>query len=163
MPTSATGSNQDGFTSLWRSAENGFTLIELMVVITIIAIASAVVVLAIPDPRGRLIDEAERFAARTLAARDDAIVQSRDTRVWITASGYGVERRRRGTWQPIAAKPFNDVRWADGTGVLVGTAGRERITFDATGAAAPAVITLVRDSARATVSVSANGAVRVGS
>ena len=70
MPTSATGSN-----------DQGFTLIELMVVIVIIALTSAAVIFAIPDPRGRVIDEAERFAARTLAARDDAIVQSRDTRV----------------------------------------------------------------------------------
>ena len=72
MPTSATGNNESGFTFLRRSAESGFTLIELMVVMTIIGLTSAVVIFAIPDPRGRVIDEAERFAARTLAARDDA-------------------------------------------------------------------------------------------
>ena len=154
MPTSATGS----------SRESGFTLIELMVVVTIIALASAVVVFAIPDPRGGVIDEAERFAARTLAARDDAIVQSRDVRVAITASGYSVERRRRGQWQAMTEKPFGPMVWAPGTGVEIGASGREAITFDATGApASPATVTLVRDNARATVTISGNGVIRVGS
>ncbi len=165
MPTLATGSNRDsGFTSLRRSAEHGFTLIELMVVVTIIALTSAVVIFAMPDPRGRVIDEAERFAARTLAARDEAIVQSRDMRVVLTASGYSVERRRRGVWQAMTDRPFKAVQWAGGTSAEVGSNGREAITFDATGApSAPATITLVRDNARATVTVSGNGAIRVGS
>jgi type II secretion system protein H len=165
MPTSATGNKvQNGFTSSTRSAENGFTLIELMVVVTIIARASAVVVFAIPDPRGRVIDEAERFAARTLAARDDAIVQSRDVRILITATGYGVERRRRGQWQAVTEKPFRAAAWQPGTGVAIGTSGQQAITFDATGApSSPAVVTLIRDTARATVSVSGNGDIRVGS
>jgi general secretion pathway protein H len=154
MPTSVTGSNR----------ESGFTLVELMVVITIIALASAVVVFAIPDPRGRVVDEAERFAARTLAARDDAIVQSRDVRVSITAGGYSVERRRRGQWQAITDKPFKATQWAPGTGVEIGASGREAITFDATGApASPAMVILMRDNARATVTVSGNGDIRVGS
>ena len=47
---------------------NGFTLLELMVVLTIIGFISAAVVLAIPDPRGRVIEDADRFAARVAAA-----------------------------------------------------------------------------------------------
>ena len=154
MPTSATGSN----------AERGFTLIEMMVIMVIIGLASAAVVFAIPDPRGRVIDEAEHFAARTLAARDDAIVQSRDTRIWITASGYGVERRRRGAWAAVTDKPFKTVQWQPGTAPIIGASGREAITFDATGApSSPATVTLRRDDARATVTVSGNGVIRVGS
>jgi general secretion pathway protein H len=153
MPTSVTGSNQDGF-----------TLIEMMVVIVIVGLMSAVVVFAIPDPRGRVVDEAEHFAARTLAARDDAIVQARDVRVVLTANGYNVERRRRGAWAAMTDKPFKPVTWANGTGALVGESGRQAITFDATGApASPAIVTLVRDDARATVSVSGTGVIRVGS
>jgi type II secretion system protein H len=153
MPTSATGSN-----------DQGFTLIEMMVVMVIIGLASAAVVFAIPDPRGRVIDEAEHFAARALAARDEAIVQSRDTRVVLTASGYSVERRRRGAWTAMTERPFKPVQWANGTGALIGASGREAITFDATGApSSPATVTLVRDDARATVTVSGNGVIRVGS
>lgn len=154
MPISATGSK----------TEDGFTLIELMVVVTIIALASAVVVFAIPDSRGRVIDEAERFAARTLAARDDAIVQSRDVRVLITASGYNVERRRRGEWQTMTEKPFKAAVWQPGTSVEIGPDGRQAIAFDATGApSSPTTVILMRDNARATVTVSGNGVIRVGS
>ncbi len=186
MPTSATGNNskgfallrgyaehgftplrryaEHGFTPLRRYAEHGFTLIELMVVITIIALASAVVVFAIPDPRGRVIDEAEHFAARTLAARDDAIVQGRDTRVRITATGYGVERRRRGAWAVVSDKSFGSVAWQPGTTVQLGTSALAAITFDATGAPlTPATVVLTRDDARASVTITGNGAIRVGS
>ena len=65
-----------------RSAEHGFTLVELMVVIAIIGIASAAVVLMMPDPRGRLADEADQFAARVRVAHDAAILNARTTSVW---------------------------------------------------------------------------------
>ena len=73
MPISATGNSPHlpaggpGFAFSGRVAEGGFTLIELLVALTILGLMSAVVVLAIPDPRGRLVDEAERFAARTVS------------------------------------------------------------------------------------------------
>ena len=52
MPTSAAGNNA-GFSAFGeRSAERGFTLVELMVVVTVIALASAIAVLAIPANRG---------------------------------------------------------------------------------------------------------------
>lgn len=153
MPISATGSN-----------ERGFTLVEMMVVIAIIAVATAIVMLTMPDPRGHVIRDAEKFAARAHAARDDAILQSRDMRIWVTPAGYGVERRRQGQWLALTDRPFAPATWSDGTGALIGTAGRAQIAFDATGAAAsPVTVTLVRESERATVTVSSNGDIRVGS
>ena len=56
MPISAPGNSRP-------AAEGGFTLVELMVVLTVIGLASAAAVLAMPDPRGRLVDEGARFAA----------------------------------------------------------------------------------------------------
>ena len=38
MPTSPAGNSERGFTSSWRSAEHGFTLIELMIVVAIVGI-----------------------------------------------------------------------------------------------------------------------------
>ncbi len=121
-------SAEHGFTSLKRSAEHGFTLIELMVVIAVIGLMSAAVIFNLPDPRGRVIDEAERFAARAAAAREDAIMTARDVRVRVSPRGYGFDRLRRSKWTEITDKPLGAAHWADGT-----RAETAEIIFDSTG------------------------------
>lgn len=164
MQISATGnsarfdSGDRGFEFLWRSAEHGFTLIELLVALAILGLMSAVVVLAIPDPRGRLVDEAERFAARTVAARDAAIVSARATRLAVDAGGYRFEQRRGGGWQDFAERPLAHARWAAGTG-----ASAAEVEFDPTGRAEPATrVMLQRGDERVAVVIGADGAVHVG-
>ena len=139
-------------------SERGFTLIELMVVLAIVGVMSAVVVLAMPDPRGRLVDEAERFAARTIAARDNAIISAHATRLAVDTDGYRFEQRRGGTWQNIAERPLKQVSWADGT-----KASAVIVHFDPTGLAAPpARITLQRGDERVDIAIGADGGVHVG-
>ena len=59
--------------STGRTATRGFTLIELMVVVALIAIASAVVSLALRDPASTRLDhEAGRLVALLEAARTEA-------------------------------------------------------------------------------------------
>ncbi len=145
-----------------RPGERGFTLIELMVVIVIIGLASTAVVLAIPDPGGRVRDEAERLAARTLAVRDAAIIEGRSTRMVIDATGYTAERRSQGRWQAYGGKGFGSVAFPAGVLATTGETGRVIVTFDATGAVAePAAIDLSRDAVRVRIDIPANGAVRV--
>ncbi len=142
--------------------ERGFTLIELMVVLVIIGLASAAVVIAMPDPRGRVVDEAERLAARAAATRDDAILQGRDASLALTAAGYSVERRVRGRWEAARDKGFEPVAWKPGTQLALPPEQRLRATFDATGAVGdPLTIVLARDGTQASVVIPADGAVRV--
>lgn len=147
MPTLATGSKPD----------NGFTLVELMVVIAIMALATSVVALSLPPSNAHVRVQAEALAARMLAARDEAILQSRDMAVTVDAQGSGVERRRRGAWQPVSERPFERSVWREGTQA----SGPQRIVFDSVGTTEPASVTLVDGTAQATIAISADGTIRV--
>lgn len=145
-----------------RDREAGFTLIELMVVITIIALASAAVVLTVPDGSARLRADAERFAGRVTAARDDAVIQARPMAVWISPTAYGFARRASGGWMPLEDKPFETTSWGDGVRAET-SGGQLRIAFDGTGSAdQPVAVSLVRDGRRAAVTVDAAGRVTIG-
>jgi general secretion pathway protein H len=147
MPTSATGSKQ-----------NGFTLVELLAVLAILAVASAAVVFTLPDSRGTVRSEAERFAARAMAARDLAIIDARPVRLTVTGQGYGVEERRGGTWKAVPSKAFQSVAWEPGVQV----AGQGAILFDPTGASSDAfTVNLSRDESKASVSIDASGSSHV--
>src|SRR3546814_11485095 len=76
----------------------GFTLVELLIVLTIVGLMSAAVVLAMPDPRGNLSAEAEQFAARAAAARNLAIVDAEALSMRGPPIGYGLHQigRRAG-------------------------------------------------------------------
>ncbi|WP_240047406.1 GspH/FimT family pseudopilin [Sphingomonas panacisoli] len=152
-----------GFSADWRYAQQGFTLIELMIVIAIVALATAAVVLVIPDPRGRIRDDAERFASRTRAAHDAAIVTARPVSVWVTPGGYGFDERAGGRWVALSDK-LRVVQWTNGIqAVSSGTGGRDRVVFDPTGMAdRPLAVELRRDGQSMRVFVGINGAVRVG-
>lgn len=155
MPTSTPAS--------FERSQAGFTLLELMVVLTIIGFISAAVILAIPDPRGRVIEDADRFAARVAAARDEAVVTAQPMGVWVSASAYGFQRRDGAVWAPMEDKPFATTSWKAGTRALVGKDGRQQIGFDGTGLPTdPMRVTLARDGERVSVTVDMAGKVAVG-
>ena len=154
---------EHGFTPVRRFAEHGFTLIELMIVITIIGLSSAIAVLALPDPRGRLTDEADRFAGRVRAAHDLAIVDARPVSVWVTSGGYGFDERRAGAWSPLADKPLRVERWKPGTRAAArDPSGRDRLVFDPTGLADRGLdVRIARDREATVIRVGGDGSVRV--
>ena len=129
----------------------GFTLVELMVVLVILGLASAAVILTLPERGGSLAAEAERFAARTKAARDDAILDSRAASIAIGPEGYEVSRRTESAHYD----------WVEGTEPAL-TGGRDgRIRFGATGLADPAHVELRRGGRLVAIDIGEDGNVRI--
>ncbi|EPL14485.1 type II secretion system minor pseudopilin GspH [Pseudomonas sp. CF161] len=74
--------------------QQGFTLIELMVVLVIIGIASAAIGLSIkPDPLQSLRKDAERLSQLLQMAQAEARVDGRPITWRADAKGYGFSRR----------------------------------------------------------------------
>ena len=91
--------------------QRGFTLVELIVVVTLIALASSLVVLALRDPdASQLEEEAARLAALLEGARAEARASGLDAR-WEPRSGQeGVPGFRFVGLPPTSALPGH---WLD--------------------------------------------------
>jgi general secretion pathway protein H len=139
----------------------GVTLVELLVVVAVIATAVGAVVLALPDPRGALSDEAETLAARLSAARDSAILARRSVAVRFDEQGYAVERREPAGWVAMPGRAFAARDWPPGVTVELTPPGQARVRFDATGLATPATVQLLRDGMAVAVTVDPAGEVSV--
>ncbi len=145
------GGENQGQGETQGARRGGFTLVELMVVLVIVGLAASVVVLAWPEQGGSLSAEAERFAARTKAARDDAVLDARAASLTVGPLGYDVTRRTE-------AAHYD---WVAGTEAAL-TGGRDgRIRFTATGLADPAQLTLRRGGRQVAVDIGGDGDVHV--
>ena len=129
----------------------GFTLVELMVVLVIFGLAAAVVVLTLPERGGSLSAEAERFAARAKAARDNAILDARTATLTVGPGGYDVSRRTENAHYD----------WVEGTAPALAGGSEGRIRFSATGLADPAQLVLRRNGRAVAIDVGGDGNVRV--
>lgn len=81
--------------------QRGLTLVELLVVIVILALASSVVMLNAPPSRPEARDDAERFAARLTLAFDEAIAGGDALRIRFDPKGYSFEKLTDGDWEVV--------------------------------------------------------------
>lgn len=145
-----------------RRKANGFTLIELMVVIAIIGLGVGAVIFVLPGTERTLYSDADRFAARVAAARDLAVVGGQPMAVWINANGYGFEQRLEGEWRPMDARGIARDNWRDGVSPVLADGATERLAFDNNGLPNTGLtIQLRSDQAAAAISVNDLGEVRV--
>jgi general secretion pathway protein H len=163
-PTSATG-RPDGAQAASRRAASasakgtraGFTLVELMMTLVVIGLAAGAVVLSMPDPRPAVGETAERFAARLVRAREEAILTNRLVAATTDADGYQFASFDGADWTPLAG-PFARRSWDEG---VIAPRRPVRIVFDATGGAEPAEVSLSRDGRSVAVQVDAAGEVTI--
>jgi len=97
MPTSATGTSSSNAVRAARcvvrgrgSRPHGFTLVELMIVVFIVALMAAVAIVTISGSRHdeELVKEAERLDALFDYVREQAELQTRDYGLLVTSKGY---------------------------------------------------------------------------
>lgn len=147
-----------------KAATSGFTLVELMIVLAIMALAATAVVLTIPGEERNVRSEANRLAARLAGARDVAVIEGRSVSVNFAPSGYGFERRIAGEWQPLPGRAFEQRNWPSDIRFVAGDGqGAARILFDRVGTSpTPQTLVLSGGDAREIVRVSATGEVSRG-
>jgi len=77
----------------------GFTLIEIMIVVTIVAILTGAAMMSFPrDTNDLLKEEADRIHALLSLSQDEAILQSRELAVGFNETGYTFFALDNNTW-----------------------------------------------------------------
>ena len=129
---------------------NGFTLVEMMVVVAIIGAAVTALVLTLPSRASAINQDAERLATRLSAARDQAVVGGQPVAVW------------DGEWRPMTERNLENINWRSDITAEVPADERLRIAFDNTGLPNQALqVVLKSGEAMAEISVNELGEVDI--
>ena len=144
-----------------RSAA-GFTLVELLVVVALVGLATTAVLLTLPDGDAVLYRQADAFGLRLQRAQEEAILGGRTIQVGVDAGGYRFGRQDFGRWRALEEAPFAPAGWADGVSAVL-PQGQDRLgfRFDPSGAAEPQQVLLAHGGAQVRISVDPAGQVKI--
>ncbi len=87
-----------------RDHQRGISLVEILIVLTIIAMVAGIVVMNMPPGRSDLSDVGDRFAARLDFAAQGAITNGALTGMTFSEDGYAFYLYNRGVWSPLEEK-----------------------------------------------------------
>ena len=146
----------------FRPHTQGFTLVELMVVLFIVGLMGAAVMLTAPGEGDVLARDADALATRLVRAQEEAILGTRAIQVVVDAAGHRVERQDFDRWEALDDAPFRAVAWTPGTApAFDGAAERVTFRFDESGGARVAAVALQRDGQRTRVGVGDDARIHV--
>ena len=146
----------------FRPHTQGFTLVELMVVLFIVGLMGAAVMLTAPGEGDVLARDADALATRLVRAQEEAILGTRAIQVVVDAAGHRVERQDFDRWEALDDAPFQAVAWTPGTApAFDGAAERVTFRFDESGGARVAAVALQRDGQRTRVGVGDDARIHV--
>lgn len=91
---------------MFNRTNNGFSLIELLVVVFIIGISASMAVLYIDTSEERLETEARKIYALLKYMRDDAIIKGKSFSMVIKDKEYSFARYTDNKWQMLEQKPY---------------------------------------------------------
>ena len=97
-----------------NSRQGGLTLVELLVVLVILGLASGAALMNAPPARPPARVAAEAFAAKFAAINDLAIASGRPVRLVADSAGYQFEIRRNGEWQASDDERFDRTVFGEG-------------------------------------------------
>ncbi|MFC0633751.1 GspH/FimT family pseudopilin [Brevundimonas balnearis] len=133
----------------------GFSLVEVLVVVTIIALAATAVILTAPDSSPSARGDAERLVVRLSEARAEAILTSRPVALDLGAQAVAPLAFSGGRWSPLAGTRLG-MDWSEGVSPLL-DGDVQRVAFDPTGLAEPVEIRLSGPDGTVVVRVDATG------
>ena len=113
--------------------ETGFTLIELMIVVTILALLTVSVSLGVNRPRTTNAQDWSRFAALHDRLRAQAILSGEILGLSLDASGYQRLRWQQGDWVSVGTR----AEWRDSVQVIAPFDVRSPVIFTPGGQASP--------------------------
>lgn len=143
--------------------EGGFSLVELLIVVFIIAVVASFIVLTAPPGTPPVEREADRLTSQLDAARQHALISGTTTGLQLTEGGYAPVAMRQTDWEVMPGQAYRlrkgEIRPVSDTDAPAQPG--PVFVFDALGFARDAQVELRVDREVRTIHVEADGRVRI--
>lgn len=102
-----------------RKTQRGVSLVELLIVLSIIAMVAGVVIINAPPARSELRDDADRIAAQLDFAVQEAITSGALIGILLEETGYSFYLYRRGEWRETGSRHLAGARFGSDYAVSI--------------------------------------------